>query len=41
MRKIMGSDLLGTSSVNGRSVDKIGVMPDLRKIINESILNRS
>ena len=34
MRQILSSDLLGTTSVNGRIVDKIGVMPDLRKIIN-------
>ena len=34
MRQILSSDLLGTTSINGRIVDKIGVMPDLRKIIN-------
>lgn len=33
MRQILGDDLLGTPSENGRSVDRIGSMPDLKKII--------
>ena len=34
MRQILGDDLLGTPSANGRSIDRIGVMPDLKKIID-------
>ncbi|HTB24301.1 MAG TPA: S8 family serine peptidase [Puia sp.] len=34
MRGILGNDLLGTSSANGRSIDQLGVMPDLKKIID-------
>jgi Subtilase family len=34
MRQTLSSDLLCTPSANGRFVDKIGVMPDLRKIID-------
>jgi hypothetical protein len=33
MRAILGNDLNGTHSENGRLIDKIGVMPDLKKII--------
>ncbi len=33
MRTILSSDLLGTASANGRINDKIGTMPDLKKII--------
>jgi Subtilase family len=33
MRQILSSDLLGTPSASGRSIDRIGVMPDLKKII--------
>jgi hypothetical protein len=33
MRQILSSDLLTTPSDNGRSIDRIGVMPDLKKII--------
>jgi hypothetical protein len=32
MRQILGNDFLGTPSANGRSIDRIGVMPDLKKI---------
>jgi hypothetical protein len=34
MRQILCNDLLGTPSANGRSVDRLGVMPDLKKIID-------
>ncbi len=34
MRKILSSEFFGTHSVNGHAVDKIGFMPDLKKIIN-------
>src|SRR5215218_493066 len=34
MRKILSSEFFGTRSVNGHAVDRIGVMPDLKKIIN-------
>jgi hypothetical protein len=33
MRQLLNSDELGTCSANGRAIDKIGVMPDLKKII--------
>ena len=33
MRKILSDDSSGTSSANGRETDKIGVMPDLKRII--------
>jgi len=33
MRQILSSDILGTPSANGRSIDRIGIMPDLKKII--------
>jgi hypothetical protein len=33
MRTLISSDEWGTCSVNGRAKDKIGVMPDLKKII--------
>jgi hypothetical protein len=33
MRQILSDDLLGTPSANGRSADRIGSMPDLKKII--------
>ena len=35
MRKILSSDLNGTPSKNGRATDKIGAMPDLKKIIDK------
>jgi len=34
MRGILGNDLLGTSSASGRSIDQLGAMPDLKKIID-------
>jgi Subtilase family len=34
MRQILSNKLLSTSSANGRSVDMLGVMPDLKKIID-------
>jgi len=34
MRHILSSDEYGTASANGRARDKIGVMPDLKKIID-------
>jgi Subtilase family len=34
MRRILSDDLLGTPSANGRSSDRLGVMPDLKKIID-------
>ena len=39
MRQILSDDLLGTPSANGRSVDRIGSMPDLKKIIEYIHLN--
>jgi len=33
MRELLNSDEFGTGSANGREKDKIGVMPDLKKII--------
>jgi hypothetical protein len=35
MRDILSSDVYGTPSANGLSRDKIGVMPDLKKIIDD------
>ena len=37
MRNILSSDQYGTASVNGRTRDKIGVMPDLKKIIDHCL----
>jgi len=37
MRKILGSELYGTASQNGHAIDKIGVMPDLKKIIDKAL----
>jgi hypothetical protein len=37
MRDIVGSAEYGTPSANGRMIDKIGVMPDLRKIIRNGL----
>jgi len=37
MRKLLGSEMYGTKSMNGRRLDKIGVMPDLKKIIDHGI----
>src|SRR5262249_7272540 len=34
MRSILSNNLYGTPSLNGRDIDKIGVMPDLRRIID-------
>jgi len=39
MRNILSNELYGTSSQNGRSIDKIGVMPDLKKIIDNARLD--
>ena len=39
MRQILSDDLLGTPSGNGRSVDRIGSMPDLKKIIEYIHIN--
>ena len=42
MRYILKNDLYGTNSSSGRAIDKIGVMPDLRKIIHEALgLNKN
>lgn len=41
MCQILSNDLLGTPSANGRSIDKLGVMPDLKKIIEYIDLNSS
>ncbi|HEV8284478.1 MAG TPA: S8 family serine peptidase [Chitinophagaceae bacterium] len=38
MRKIFSNELFGTPSKNGHAIDKIGVMPDLKKII-DNVLN--
>src|SRR4030095_3142987 len=37
MRAILSNELNGTPSANGNSVDKIGVMPDLKKIIDSAL----
>jgi hypothetical protein len=37
MRRILSSDRYGTVSANGRAKDKIGVMPDLKKIIDHGL----
>ena len=37
MRDIVGSAEYGTPSANGQMIDKIGVMPDLRKIIRDGL----
>lgn len=37
MRNILSNDLYGTPSANKRSIDKIGVMPDLKKIIDKAL----
>ncbi|MBC7826871.1 MAG: S8 family serine peptidase [Chitinophagaceae bacterium] len=37
MRAILSNDLYGTPSANGRLVNKIGVMPDLKKIIDNAL----
>ena len=37
MRDVLSSDLYGTSSADGRANDKIGVMPDLKKIIDDCL----
>jgi len=37
MRRILSCELYGTPSGNGHSIDKIGVMPDLKKIINNTV----
>jgi hypothetical protein len=39
MRQILSDDLLGTPSEKGRSFDRIGSMPDLKKIIGYIHLN--
>jgi hypothetical protein len=41
MRRILSSELNGTPSANGHSIDKIGVMPDLKKIIDGAIIDIS
>ena len=38
MRKILSSESYGTPSANGRSIDKIGVMPDMKKIIDKALI---
>ena len=37
MRHILSSDQYGTASANGQTRDKIGVMPDLKKIIDHCL----
>jgi len=37
MRNIFSNPLYGTASEKGHGIDKIGVMPDLRKIINRAL----
>jgi Subtilase family len=39
MRRILSNELLGTLSANGRLIDKLGVMPDLKKIIDYIDMN--
>jgi hypothetical protein len=38
MRYILSSNRYGTASANGRAKDKIGVMPDLKKVIDQGLL---
>ena len=40
MRSVLGNELYNTVSANGKSNDKIGVMPDLKKIINKRFSNK-
>jgi hypothetical protein len=35
IRNVLSNNALGTTSANGRSNDKIGVMPDLKKVIDK------
>jgi subtilisin family serine protease len=37
IRAILSNVMLGTSSVNGHSIDKIGVMPDLKNILKDML----
>lgn len=37
MRNILSNEVYSTPSENGRSIDKIGAMPDLRKIIDKGL----
>ncbi len=37
MRDILSDESYGTQSANGHSVDKIGMMPDLKKIIDNAL----
>ncbi len=37
MRNLLSSEMYGTSSANGHRLDKIGVMPDLKKIIDHAL----
>jgi len=39
MRKILSNELYGTPSQSGRMIDKIGVMPDLKKIIDKTLID--
>ncbi len=39
MREILSSELYGTPSASGRSIDKIGVMPDMKKIIDKALID--
>ena len=39
MRNILSNELYGTPSANGHSIDKIGVMPDLKKIADFLLSN--
>ena len=34
LRNILSNELYGTSSANGKTIDKIGAMPDLKKIVD-------
>ncbi len=38
MREIISNDQFGTPSANGKDADRIGVMPDLKKIIDACII---
>ncbi len=39
LRRILNDDTLGTPSTSGRSIDRIGSMPDLKKILNYLFIN--
>jgi hypothetical protein len=41
MRSIISNEMYGTASANGHGLDKIGVMPDLKKIIDRALNSKT